>query len=763
MDAKQVFIDLQSGKIDAEEAKRRLFNYQSRASKELDITLTEDDKVVENRDIRETNNNTADDIAIVGINGHFPMASDIDQFWLNLSSGQDSISEIPKDRWNNEAYYSADKEASGKTYCRWGGFIEDVEGFDPLFFNISPRDAEMIDPQERKMLEVVWETLERSGYTRKRIKQQLDSQVGVFIGSMYQQYHAFDAEISKKAMVALSSYGSIANRISYFFNLNGPSIALDTMCSSASTAIDVACHSLRYGNCKMAIVGAANLSIHPYKYVALSQVQMLSSDKDKRSFAAGDGFIPSEVVAAVLLKPLARAEADGDNILALIKSTSVKHKGRSEGFSVPELSSQVSLLQEHFAKSGIAPETISYIESSASGSMNSDSTEFATLKEVFSAVGFRCPVGSVKANIGHAEASSGLAQLAKVVLQLHHQKLVPSIKTEPINPSISFEDSPFYLVETLSDWKQPVKNSKHDPLKLPRRVSINTFGAGGTNCHLIIEEYSFPKERKRIVFPPVFTFSAHKRNSLLLLIRKYKDFLEKQKDLPLSDIAYTLQVGREEMEHRVSVVAHNYLELLNELEKVEKLLDGQKIDSKNIFSTLLPTDLQDSGEENREFHRLAQAWARGEVVEWQSYYIEGAPQILPLPTYTFDRKRYWLRKPEDYLQFNAVEVAETSEERVESLNIQIGRAVAATLSELLALQNESIDWNRSFVELGADSLTLSRLARKIESQFQVKIKNRDFLQYRTVDLLSSYLAKNLTETSTHHSDEHLTKAAGSRF
>ncbi|MCP5006293.1 MAG: SDR family NAD(P)-dependent oxidoreductase, partial [Planctomycetes bacterium] len=399
------------------------------------------------------------DIAIVGISGRYPGAEDIHEFWEKLRSGTDCVTEIPEDRWDNSLYFDEDKDKAGKTYSKWGGFLDGVDQFDPLFFNISPREAEIMDPKVRLFLETVWNLLEGTGNTRDSLHRKYQGRIGVYVGAMYQQYHSFDSDMLQKPVVSLSSYSSIANRISHFFNFQGPSVAIDTMCSSSLISIHMACESLIRSECKMAIAGGVNLSIHPDKYLGLSQSKMIASHVNSRSFGDGDGYIPSEGVGAVLLKPLARAIEEGDSILAVIKSTSTNHGGHTHGVSVPNLNVQAQLIEDNFIKSGLDPRTVSYVESAATGSSLGDPVELKALSNAFGKFTSEkqfCAIGSVKSNIGHAEAASGISQLTKVVLQLQHKHLVPSIMAEPLNPNLSFDDTPFYLQREFREWKKPI-------------------------------------------------------------------------------------------------------------------------------------------------------------------------------------------------------------------------------------------------------------------------------------------------------------------
>ncbi|MEM7396688.1 MAG: beta-ketoacyl synthase N-terminal-like domain-containing protein, partial [Verrucomicrobiota bacterium] len=324
----------------------------------------------------------------------------------------------------------------------------------------------------------MWNLLEETGHTRGMMQKRYRSSVGVFAGVMYQHYQAYG-----------SAFSAIANRVSYFFDFQGPSLAVDTMCSSSAVAIHMARESLLKGECELAIAGGVNLSIRPEKYIGLRAAGMIGSHPGSRSFSEGDGMLPAEGVGAVLIKPLDRAVEDGDSILAVIKSTAVNHGGQGNGFSVPNPTAQTRLIQEHFEQSGIDPRTISYVEAAANGSPLGDAIEFRALSDAFRAStpdrNF-CPIGSVKSNIGHAEAASGISQLTKVVLQMQHRRLVPTIQAEPRNPELNFDDSPFFLEETGGPWERPVVDDK----EAPRRAAISSFGAGGTNAHLLVEEWS---------------------------------------------------------------------------------------------------------------------------------------------------------------------------------------------------------------------------------------------------------------------------------
>ncbi|MCP4130784.1 MAG: SDR family NAD(P)-dependent oxidoreductase [bacterium] len=437
----------------------------------------QDFKEGDKRDYKE------EDIAIIGLSGRYPGAKNVDEFWENLTKGKDSIIEIPAARW--------EESAPDGMFCKWGGFIDDIDVFDPLFFNISPREAEKMDPQERLFLEIAWETIEDAAYTRAALS---NNCVGVFVGVMYSEYQLYGGS---------SSYASIANRVSYFFNFNGPSLSLDTMCSSSLTAIHLACRSIQSGECDLALAGGVNLSMHPSKYLFLNEGTFLSSDGRCRSFGeGGDGYVPGEGVGAVLLKPLQTAEKDGDHIYGLIKASGINHGGTTNGYTVPNPNEQANLITGVLRRANINPGTISYIEAHGTGTVLGDPIEIRALSKAF----FRytrernfCSIGSVKSNIGHLESAAGIASLTKVLLQMKNKKLVPSLHSEIPNPNIDFKESPFYVQHSLVPWEQPRDSiGTASETIYPRRAGISAFGAGGANAHILIEEYENKFEDKHI-------------------------------------------------------------------------------------------------------------------------------------------------------------------------------------------------------------------------------------------------------------------------
>ncbi|MGW0103561.1 beta-ketoacyl [acyl carrier protein] synthase domain-containing protein, partial [Nocardia sp. NPDC003354] len=341
---------------------------------------------------------------------------------------------------------------------RWGGFLEDIDKFDPAFFNILPRDAGDIDPQERLFLETCWDLLDRAGYLSSSTHETL---TGVFAGVMYGSYGRLAATGWARGRLsgAHSAYWSVANRVSYHFDFQGPSFAVDSACSSSLTAVHLAVESLRRGECEMALAGGVNVAAHPQKYLQLAQGRFLSDDGRCRSFGAGGtGYVPGEGVGAVLLKPLAKAEADGDHIYGVIRATRLNHTGRTSGFTVPSPTSQAALIRDALDAAGLPPSAIGYLEAHGTGTALGDPVEINGLARAFAGTGAgTCAIGSVKSNLGHLEAAAGLAGLSKVLLELRHRRLVPSLHAEQLNPDIDWARSPFAVQCEAAPW--PVRRA----------------------------------------------------------------------------------------------------------------------------------------------------------------------------------------------------------------------------------------------------------------------------------------------------------------
>lgn len=586
------------------------------------------------------------DIAIIGMNGRYPMAGDVYELWENLVQGKDCITEIPADRWEWQKYYSKEN-GNGKSNCKWGGFIEDIDKFDALFFNISPKEAELMDPQERLFLETAWGTIEDAGYRKKDISRKM---VGVYVGSMGSQYQLVGAESTQDghAVSTASAYASIANRVSYFFDFHGPSITLDTMCSSALSAIHMACQAIKNGECEMALAGGVNLIIHPDKYVMLGQGNFTSSDGRCHSFGeGGNGYVPGEGVGAILLKRLDQAIEDKDNIYAVIKGSAMNHGGKTNGYTVPNPVMQAQVIETALKNAKVNPETIRYIETHATGTALGDPIEISGIANAFSKWTEKkqyCSIGSIKSNIGHLEGAAGIAAVTKVLLQMKNKMLVPSINSAELNKYIYFEDSPVYVQHALERWET------ND--NLPIRAGVSAFGAGGSNVHMILEEAAEPDETDETGIDYLFAISAENKEKLMNYCKKYIKFFTEEdktvptkqfscKQLPWKRITYTMQNGRVEMEERLAFVIKDKADCV---QKLNSYITGENLvglyetnhkekeySEKNIQGYIKHHDME----------HLAEAWVNHARVDWSLLYTD-KPTKISLPTYPFKRKRHWV-------------------------------------------------------------------------------------------------------------------------
>lgn len=473
-----------------------------------------------------------EDIAIIGINGIFPKAEDLNTFWDNLKNGVDCITEVPSNRWDHSRYYDPEPGKKGKVYSKWGGFIDAYNQFDPLFFQLTPKDAELLDPQERVFLQCVHGAIEDAGYTRKTL---WNSKTGVFVGVMYGHYQLYGAQESLKGniMSLSSSYASIANRVSYFYNFHGPSIAMDTMCSSSLTALHLACESLYRGDSETAIVGGVNLTIHPDKYLFLCGQHFASSEGKCRAFGAGgNGYVPGEGAGALLLKPLKKAQEDNDYIYGVIKATAINHGGKTNGYTVPNPNAQTQVIEDALKKGHVNPRDISYVEAHGTGTSLGDPIEITGLTKAYAPYTQKkqyCAIGSVKTNVGHLESAAGVVSIIKVLLQMKYKQLVPSLHSEVLNPNIDFESTPFYVQRSLSEWKAPEIIENGTVRKGKRCAGISSFGAGGTNVHVILEEYDnqIEKEGEQELEPYIFAISAKNKERLEDYCRKVLTYIER--------------------------------------------------------------------------------------------------------------------------------------------------------------------------------------------------------------------------------------------
>ncbi|HAZ48487.1 MAG TPA: short-chain dehydrogenase [Cyanobacteria bacterium UBA11369] len=510
-------------------------------------------------------------IAIIGIGCRFPGAKNPASFWQLLRNGVDAISEMPKERWDIDRFYDPEPGKPGKISTRWGGFLEEVDRFDASFFGISPREVERTDPQQRLVLEVAWEALENAGIVASKLS---GSQTGVFIGiGNYDYCRLLAQDLSHvNAYDGTGNTLSIAaNRLSYIFNLRGPSVVVETACSSSLVALHFACRSLQNGESDLCLVGGVSLMLSPDPFITYSHARMMASDGRCKTFdASADGYVRGEGCGVIVLKRLEDALRDGDNIQAVVKGTAVNQDGLSNGLTAPNGPSQQAVIRQALKNAMVTPDKISYVETHGTGTSLGDPIEFKSLKAVLMEdrqPNQPCWLGSVKTNIGHLEAASGIASVIKVVLALQHREIPPHLHLKQLNPYISFEGTTFAIPTQCQPWLAGTES---------RLAGISAFGFGGTNCHAILEEApgdsciprllpgNEPKYLER--FLHLLTLSAKSEEALRDLAVSYRDFLVTDSEACLGDICFSANTMRSHFDHRLAVVAESKEQLRQQLE-----------------------------------------------------------------------------------------------------------------------------------------------------------------------------------------------------
>ncbi len=510
----------------------------------------------------------AEPIAIIGMGCRFPGGADSpDTFWNLMRDGVNAISEVPPDRWNMASFFHPEPGQYGKTYSRWGGFLSQIDQFDAGFFGISPREASAMDPQQRLLLEVSWEALEDGGQVLEELE---GSSTGVFVGISTHDYSDIQVKDSYIGNSYTNSGGALsiaANRVSYAFNLHGPSMAVDTACSSALVAVHLACRSIWDGESSMALAGGVNCIITPEPTIGFSKANMLSPDGSCKTFDAGaNGYVRGEGAGAVLLKPLSQAVADGDRIYAVIRATGVNQDGKTSGLTVPSLEAQAALLKDVYARAQVSPDDVLYIEAHGTGTPVGDPIEAQAIGAALGGArtsGEPLRVGSVKTNIGHLEAASGMAGLSKAAMLVQRRELLPNLHFSEPNPHIPFEKLNLRVQtqrEVLPEGSASV-------------VGINSFGFGGTNAHVVLDSVPLtsttteqhPATAKSDSY--LIPLSARSPEALRQVATRVLAMAQDAApEFDLADLAFSAGVRRSHHSHRLGITAESLPDLAEHLQ-----------------------------------------------------------------------------------------------------------------------------------------------------------------------------------------------------
>ncbi|WP_448601985.1 type I polyketide synthase [Thermoleptolyngbya sp.] len=592
-------------------------------------------------------------IAIVGMGCRFPGADTLDDYWALLHAGKDAITEIPGDRWNLDQYYSPDPSAPGKMYTRHGGFVPHLHDFDAAFFRIAPREAASLDPQQRLLLEVSWEALEQAGIAPHRL---MGQPVGVFVGicgiDYWHQLLQQDPSAIDAYLTTGNTHSTAAGRLSYLLGSTGPSLAIDAACASSLVAVHLACQSLRQRECDLAIVGGVNRILSPEMMVNFCKAKMLSATGRCHSFdASADGFVRSEGCGVVVLKRLDDALGDRNWVQAVILGSATNHDGRSSGLTVPNGLAQQAVIRQALAQSRLEPAQISYVEAHGTGTVLGDSIELEALGQVFGdsstdrAANRPGPlwIGSVKPNIGHLEAASGLAGLIKVALALQQRTLPPHLPLRQPNPQINWAQLPLKVPTVPTAWDAP------------RRIAgVNAFGFSGANAHVVLTEAPAPEPVTRAPFPlHLFTLSARSEPALHQLVERYVHHLQQHPDLSLADLCWTANTGRSPLPQRLAILTDSLPDLLQNLRSLlqgpleSRVYQGRaqaNAPALQIHYTATPRPPTTSilylspDTAVAQLPNLATAFVQGSELTWHDGDRLYFQQTVALPTYPFQRQ-----------------------------------------------------------------------------------------------------------------------------
>lgn len=698
----------------------------------------------------------AEPIALIGMGCRFPGGADSpSRFWELLRDGIDTVAPVPANRWDREAFYDPNPDAPGKVYFREGAFLEDVESFDAAFFGISPREALSLDPQQRLLLEVSWEALENAGIAADLLQESL---TGIFVGVMngefaLRQASRMSVEALDPHMLAGTEMSFAAGRVAHFLGVQGPVMTTATACSSSLVSVHLACQALRQRECDLALAGGVNLMLDPSTPVMLTKLRALSPDGRSKTFDAGaNGYGRGEGCGIVVLRRLSDALANGENILTVIRGSAVNHDGSTAGLTVPNGRSQERVLRRALAASGVTPQQVNYVEAHGTGTELGDPIEVQALARVFAERTEPLSIGSVKTNIGHLEAAAGVAGLIKVVLALGNQEIPPHLHLEKPNPHIAWDAIPVQVQTANCSW--PRKD-------VPRIAGISSFGISGVNAHLVVEEAPLSVsqtsvQRDRMLH--LLILSAKSAEALEAQVTRLQEWLQRNPQAAWADVCFTANTGRAQFRHRLAVVASSIAEGQRLLATAQRTVAPMQITE----TVTAPAEyaFDESGLRGL-LEASAAAFLRGARLDWASFEKPFLPlrKRLDLPTYAFQRKRYW--NLDGTAQHDSTSAAE---EPVEQRSVQCVAGNSQQVIEQAAPRDsdEILHWLRlqvqdtlgmaepppvevSMLELGVDSLMSQELKNAIQRSLGVSLAIGEFISGASIAALAETIARQMNK------------------
>ncbi len=671
-----------------------------------------------------------DAIAIVGMSGRFPGAEDVNAFWNNLAGGRETITRFPEEE-TEFSMATAAARAKGATFVRARGILEGADLFDAEFFRIQPREAEIMDPQHRIFLECAWEAIESAGYNSETYP----GLIGVYAGSSLSSYLLSNLNQTPEALAKFAGGYPVGDfstmlgnerdylptRVAYKLNLRGPSMAIQTACSTSLVAVCQACTALQAYQCDMALAGGVSVTFPQKREYLYEEDGMISPDGVCRSFdAEAQGTVFSHGSGVVLLKRLADAEAAGDTVLAVIRGYALNNDGSEKiGFAAPGLHAQASVIASAQALADVDPASISYIEAHGTGTPLGDPIEVAALTKAFreggsSGTGF-CALGSAKTNVGHLDVAAGVTGLIKTILQLRHEFIPPLLHFRSPNPRIDFVGSPFFPADQPRSWPRA---------GAPRRAGVSSFGVGGTNAHVVIEEapevlLKAPARRSQLLL-----LSARSPAALQRMSERLAYHLEDQPGLDLADVSFTLAVGRKAFGYRRALVAASVAEAIRGLREsgtgIVSLPENPNRAATDLLAALStavdPAPLQ---------ALLGDLWVGGASPDWTVYFAAEKRRRVPLPTYPFERKRFWVEPASKMIEEIDGPAFEEEPAPAGDRRTPLLETLRDLVEELSGRMIEEDD--TSFNELGFDSLLLTQVSQAVFTRFGVKVSFRQLL------------------------------------
>lgn len=598
-------------------------------------------KIKKLKQLLQEQKNGFEPIAITGLSCRFPQATDKEEYWQMLTEGRNVISRMPEERW--ELLKGSDEiPLRDHDHPYWGGYLENIAAFDAYFFGISPREALRMDPQHRLLLEVTYEAIEDAGIPVEKLA---GSKTGVFSSlyvSQLAHMQTMDNELDALFLPTGNAISIAANRISYLFDLHGPSVVVDSACSSSMASLYLACLNLQSKSCDLALVCGAKLNIIPYVNYVLSKAKMLSPDGQCKTFDAGaNGYAHGEGVGVIVLKPLAKALQDKDRIYGVIPGCAVNQDGKTNGLTAPNGLQQEAMLKAAYSIANINPHDISYVECHGTGTFLGDPIEIEALGEVIGKKRDKqnpCWIASVKTNIGHLEPAAGVASIIKVALAMQHGQIPPHLNFSTPNPHIPFDKYHFRIPRQVEDWQ------KYGEYRL---AGISGFGFGGTNAHVVVRELTEQEKPKAMPSPDIkaeiFTLSAKDPTALSLYIDKWCAYLEKNPTIDLAQLCYTTHVRRSHYFYRLAIVTKDIAELISTLLAAK---NNPGYQAANFFTNMgkdktknkpaIPTNLSDV-----DPYKLAQWYSEHANIEWDKYEEKRSYPNMDLPLYPWQHKNYW--------------------------------------------------------------------------------------------------------------------------